>query len=634
MGDEHDSWFKPFGFDPKKFAEDKLKAAEEKYNAFSQAVKEKGVVGAVKDEAKAVIQKVETKVSAAAKAVTGGGAPKPATAPAPKPAAPTGAPSANGPAGSVLSLKGSVGAGGVNNPDDVKAVQKALGISDDGKCGGGTIGAIKEFQKTLGHKNPDGRVDVGGATARALAGKGGGGSGGGAGGGAGGDAGGAAPAPDAPPAPAPTPAPEDDSFLGGLKKKFVQKLEDGVNTVKDLPGKVVKGVTDLGGKVADGVKGLGGGAGAGGGGNPFLNDAGGAGAAGSAAKGKIKIPLDAHDIPLGSKLKGSIELAATISAKLPDVRGPEISLSKDGLGAKAATKIWESEAKLTVGGVDLFAHPEFSLESEAKAKGVTVKVSFATKTPIGKLGASFTLFELKTENLKSPTFGSFGGKLEGVPNRYKDQNINGIRITEIQITYDGEIKVAVDLVKILAQKFAEKALEKGAQLAAEGGAAAGGAGAGAAAVAAAPLAGIIGGVVGGFALTVAVCAAIGKLKSLGEDAVAVCNDGAAKLDDYARSYASTMHGKPGSNAQGNQDAETRLQHIMKVGKLTHDEAVEAAKESDQNYGQQAMDALVPHMRAEIIKGFKDEHTVGMLFAESTLMSVLNNTVFEGKKFRG
>jgi hypothetical protein len=237
MADEHDSWFQPFGFDPAKFASETFAAAEAKVTAFSQAVTEKGLVGAVSDEAKAAVQKVQTAVSGGSKPAA------PAPAPPPKPAAPSGGSSSPG-GGSVLSLTGSVGAGGKNNPDDVKAVQRALGISDDGKCGGGTIGAIKEFQKKLGHKNPDGRVDVGGATAKALAGKGGGGSGGGAAAGTDGDAGGGtapAPAPDAPPAPAPTPEPENDSFLGGLKKKLVQTLEDGVNTLTDLPGKVVKG---------------------------------------------------------------------------------------------------------------------------------------------------------------------------------------------------------------------------------------------------------------------------------------------------------------------------------------------------------------------------------------------------------
>jgi len=65
-------------------------------------------------------------------------------------------------------LSGSVGRGGKNPPNDVRAVQAALGIAADGKCGPQTVAAIETFQKTIGQAKPDGRVDAGGATERAL----------------------------------------------------------------------------------------------------------------------------------------------------------------------------------------------------------------------------------------------------------------------------------------------------------------------------------------------------------------------------------------------------------------------------------------------------------------------------------
>jgi Holliday junction resolvase-like predicted endonuclease len=66
-------------------------------------------------------------------------------------------------------LGGSVGRGGENAPNDVRAVQSALGIAADGRCGPKTIATIKAFQTYIGYAKPDGRVDVGGATERALA---------------------------------------------------------------------------------------------------------------------------------------------------------------------------------------------------------------------------------------------------------------------------------------------------------------------------------------------------------------------------------------------------------------------------------------------------------------------------------
>lgn len=67
-------------------------------------------------------------------------------------------------------LGGSVGRKGKNAPGDVRAVQQALGIAIDGECGPRTIEAIEAFQRHLGATKPDGRVDAGGATERALAG--------------------------------------------------------------------------------------------------------------------------------------------------------------------------------------------------------------------------------------------------------------------------------------------------------------------------------------------------------------------------------------------------------------------------------------------------------------------------------
>jgi hypothetical protein len=152
MADEHDSWFKPFGFDPGEFAA----------NALNQAGS--AISG--------VVQSVGTALEDAANTVsTAVGLPPiaPGGAPAPKTGS-NGSGGGGGGGGTVSTLGGSVGAGGVNNPIDVKAVQKALGIGDDGQCGGGTIEAIKNFQRSIGMANPDGRIDPGGKTSRALAG--------------------------------------------------------------------------------------------------------------------------------------------------------------------------------------------------------------------------------------------------------------------------------------------------------------------------------------------------------------------------------------------------------------------------------------------------------------------------------
>jgi V8-like Glu-specific endopeptidase len=76
------------------------------------------------------------------------------------------------------SLTDSVGQNGVNRPDDVRLVQRLINahlpiplapLVEDGKCEPKTIFAIKTYQqRVLGMDPPDGRVDVGGRTFRAL----------------------------------------------------------------------------------------------------------------------------------------------------------------------------------------------------------------------------------------------------------------------------------------------------------------------------------------------------------------------------------------------------------------------------------------------------------------------------------
>ncbi|HZR21035.1 MAG TPA: peptidoglycan-binding domain-containing protein [Verrucomicrobiae bacterium] len=76
--------------------------------------------------------------------------------------------------GGTLAIRASVGQGGKNSPADVSAVQNALnakvnaGLKVDGKCDSKMIAAIQDFQKAMGMPKPDGRIDPGRGTARAL----------------------------------------------------------------------------------------------------------------------------------------------------------------------------------------------------------------------------------------------------------------------------------------------------------------------------------------------------------------------------------------------------------------------------------------------------------------------------------
>jgi|GEM_PF-2758836 len=221
MGEEHDSWFKQaFGVDLGQ-AVDSLK---EEAKAVVNEVENKAVE--VATEVKAA---VEPRIDAALHGVSGAVKKISEAAGGMLPGGSSGSSGSaqGGPAGA-FPLGGSVGRGGKNESDDVSAVQSALGLSADGKCGPQTISAIEAFQKTLGQGRPDGRVDPGGATEHALA------SGS-----------------KATTAPRPT---ADSSDSGGL----MDRIEAGAGALLDrgkaIGGDIGAGAAQLGGEIVEGVQ--------------------------------------------------------------------------------------------------------------------------------------------------------------------------------------------------------------------------------------------------------------------------------------------------------------------------------------------------------------------------------------------
>lgn len=78
----------------------------------------------------------------------------------------------------MIKISGPVGRNGTNAPDDVKAIQALLNrhapvagfgkMSVDGRPSSQLLKAIVMFQKSMGMRSPDGRIDVGGRTLKAL----------------------------------------------------------------------------------------------------------------------------------------------------------------------------------------------------------------------------------------------------------------------------------------------------------------------------------------------------------------------------------------------------------------------------------------------------------------------------------
>jgi hypothetical protein len=96
-----------------------------------------------------------------------------------------------------------------------------------------------------------------------------------------------------------------------------------------------------------------------------------------------------------------------------------------------------------------------------------------------------------------------------------------------------------------------------------------------------------------------------------------------------------MRGQPGSDARGNKDAETRLQQIMTKGNMTHDQAVQAAEQSGQNYEELAYRALLPIMRDDVQERYKaKEGFWGTFFSGNVVEQVMNDVLAADSHFSG
>ncbi len=72
------------------------------------------------------------------------------------------------PVGKIIKKAVGEGSSTPNEANDVKIVQKLLEVEITGVCDKKTILAITKYQLSLGHKKPDGVIDAGGATWKAL----------------------------------------------------------------------------------------------------------------------------------------------------------------------------------------------------------------------------------------------------------------------------------------------------------------------------------------------------------------------------------------------------------------------------------------------------------------------------------
>jgi hypothetical protein len=316
------------------------------------------------------------------------------------------------------------------------------------------------------------------------------------------------------------------------------------------------------------------------------------------------------DFKVGAKI--DFDLAFSLAQESGTVEG-ELkfkNLSTPEGKVKVQTKIAE--------GVKLTGTGKVSPEKGS----LSVGVEFAGTSPGDKINWDFSPVQADAKK----------GKLKvGVLERKqtvqvgeKQFEIDGIKIN-VTGSYAVTISAAPDWVKIGA-KVAER---YGVDVAAS--AAAGGTGAaGALAVAAAPAAGIAGGIVGGIALAVGAMKLIDVLEAQGRDATDICVEGARRLRAYAESYGSTMRGSPGSNEEGNKDAEARLQAMMKASPgMTHDQAVETAKQSKQNFEDMAYRAVLPTMRDKVKEAYDKAHP---LTGDSLFNKIRNEVLAEDSHY--
>lgn len=315
-------------------------------------------------------------------------------------------------------LGGSVGRGGKNAPNDVRAVQAALGISADGQCGGGTIAAIEAFQRTMGQAKPDGRVDAGGRTERALA------------GGAGG-------APAAAPAPEPAKEADDsgsliDQVVGGAKDlggKILKEAKEDLDAATAVGGEVLKGAADLpGGAAAQNALGASG---------STLSDSIDS-LLGIGVGGQFSFPALAAlppdpGFPIGTVAFG--QFAGKLSVKfkptlLSSIKAPNPKEAEAGIRA-ICNELYENATFKWFGGV--------TVKGDTKSAGVAASF-LKVSTKVGAVTLDIKAFEIGLD-IKKIVKASFGSTSANFPTF--EQEVNGVNY-EIDISLGGALEVSPD----------------------------------------------------------------------------------------------------------------------------------------------------------------------------------------------
>jgi hypothetical protein len=298
---------------------------------------------------------------------------------------------------------------------------------------------------------------------------------------------------------------------------------------------------------------------------------------------------------LGEEQSGNVEVAGKLKGLAPEI---ELAVKQKYGGVTLVSSAAVSE-KEVAGGLSL----------EHVDGATNIKTTFA-----------FVLVKIDPKTCEAKVMSAEWS--ETFPIKSGEVTVKGIRLK-----LSGSVKIKVTAQpawkKIgiaLAKRYGIAVAEDAALGVTAGGT--GTAGAAAVAAAASPAIVVAGGIVGGLAVTAGAMAWLEALEAAGRDAMDVCKQGSRALRAYAESYGSTMRGASGTDANGRRDAEAALKVIMdKAPGTTREQAIDAARQSKQNFENLAYRALLPKMRESVKAAYDKKHP---WTPDNTLMIVMND----------
>jgi hypothetical protein len=165
--------------------------------------------------------------------------------------------------------------------------------------------------------------------------------------------------------------------------------------------------------------------------------------------------------------KDQIEVKFKIAINMKfSIGGETVEIGQAGgeVGLAAAKTIWESQAAIGFGGVDIFSEPSVALEAAYEDKKISLATKFTVKVPIGEVEIKFAAVERKEGGHYS--IGSISLSLTSHEKKFGSLKIGEAEIKDVSASIAGSAEVEPEYIKIFLDQVGKKVGMAGGEMAA------------------------------------------------------------------------------------------------------------------------------------------------------------------------